>query len=182
MSQGPDKQSVLRERAQKLKARRVDAPQRELFERIVTIEVGRERFGLPLSRLREITRATPISPLPNLPACMLGICALRGELLSVLDLAELRGSGRTGSSPFFALVESRERMVALTFNALLEMRDVFRDDLVGGVPAAELARAFARAITHDGVNLLDVDRLLASELVLVGRHERRSGTAEEQTP
>jgi len=178
MSQLSTKQAILRERAQKLAARQHGQAQRALYERAVIIEIGRERYGLPLAQVREITRATPISPLPHLPACMLGICAVRGELVSVLDLAELRGHGRIGSSPFFALAESAGRVIALTFNALLEMRDVFQDELVAGLPAAELARSFTRAVTHDSVNLLDLDQLLSSELVLVGQTNARS----EHTP
>jgi purine-binding chemotaxis protein CheW len=179
MSPPVDKQSILRERAHQLLARRNDMAGRELYERVVVVEVGRERFGLPLSRLREIVRATPISRLPDLPACMLGICAVRGELVSVVDLAELHGSGRVGSSPFLALMANARRTVGLTFNALLEMRDVFRDELITGLPEAELARACTRAVTRDGISLLDVDGLLSSELVLVGKH---GGTQRGRTP
>jgi chemotaxis signal transduction protein len=107
---------------------------------------------------------------------MLGVAAVRGELVSVVDLAELRGAGRTGSSAFFALVESSGRAIALTFNVLLETRDVFQDELVSGLPALELTRAFARAVTRDGVSLLDVDALLSSELVLVGQSTRPERT------
>jgi len=179
MSPPVDKQSILRERAHQLLARRTDLVERELYERVVVVEVGRERLGLPLSRLREIVRATPISRLPDLPACMLGICAVRGEVVSVVDLAELQGSGRVGSSPFLALVASAGRTIGLTFNALLEMRDVFGDELVTGLPEAELARACTRAVTRDGVSLLDIDGLLSSELVLAGQH---GGTQWGRTP
>lgn len=172
MSVDPHKQALLEERARKLAARGVNSARRELFDEVAVIEVGRERYGLSLAHLREISRATPIAPLPSLPSFMLGVTAVRGELVSVVDVAELRGSGRTGNSAFYALVEVAGRSIALCFNTLVGIRGVFADEIAPELLTPEFVASYTRAITRDFVRLLDIPRFLDSERLCV----RRSGT------
>jgi chemotaxis signal transduction protein len=143
-----------------------------VYERVALVEAGGERYALAVAHVREIVRATPIAPLPDLPAFMLGICAVRGELVSVVELAELRGHGRTGESELLAIIEVSGRVVGLLFTSLLGLRDIFEDELA--LADEGLTPAFIRAITKDGTSLLALDRLLASESLLVGRREHRS--------
>jgi CheB methylesterase/CheW-like domain len=103
MSLDPQKQALLDERARKLATRETNAAPRELFDRVTLVEVGREVYGLSLGHLREIARATPIAALPGLPSFILGVTAIRGELVSVVDLAELtRWSKPPGAASPFA--------------------------------------------------------------------------------
>lgn len=174
MSLDSSKQNILRERAQKLAARGVGTAPRAVYERVALVEAGGERYALAVAHVREIVRATPIAPLPDLPAFMLGVCAVRGELVSVVDLAELRGHGRTGESELLAIIEVSGRVVGLLFTSLLGLRDIFEDELVRALTEEDLTPAFIRAITKDGTSLLALDQLLASESLLVGRRERKS--------
>ena len=100
---------------------------------------------------------------------MLGVSAVRGELVSVIDLAELRGAGRTGTSAFYALVEHSGRSLALCFNNLLGIRSVFADEIAADLLTPEFVASFTRAVTRDFVRLIDVPRLLQSERLTVGR-------------
>lgn len=181
MSHDSAKLNVLKERARRLSARGTDSVSRTLYERIVLVEAGRERYGLSVSRLREIAHKTPITPLPGLPHFMPGVAAVRGELVSVVDLAELRGRGRTGDSAFLAIVEVEQRIIALSFSELLQLRDVFEDELVGGLGSGDLSQAFIRAVTNDGTSLLDLEQLLRSERLIVG-NIARVGAPGEKAP
>ena len=178
MSEDSAKLSILRERAKKLAARGAASISRTLYERVVVVEAGHERYGLPVSRLREIAHKTRVTPLPGLPHFMPGVAAVRGELVSVVDLAELRGKGRTGDSAFLAIVEVERRVLALSFSELLQMRDVFEDELVDGLGNGDRSRAFTRAVTSDGTSLLDLDQLLQSNSLIVGGNGRAMGSGE----
>jgi purine-binding chemotaxis protein CheW len=169
MSHDPQKQALLDERARKLATRQTLAAPRELLERVTVIEAGGESYGLALGQLREIARATPIAPLPGLPSFMLGVTAIRGELVSVIDLAELRGSGRTGNSAFYAVIEDSGRCLALCFSSVLGIRSVFADEIATDLLTHEFVENFTRAVTRDYVRLLDIDRLLHSERLIVGQ-------------
>jgi purine-binding chemotaxis protein CheW len=175
-----DKQAILKARAEALAARGTQTVTRNVYERIVLIEAGSERYGLPLTQLREIALATSVTPLPGLPDFMPGVSAVRGEILSVVDLAELRGHGRTGNATYFAVVEVSGRALALWFRNLLQMRDVYEDELID--LGDELARTFVRAVTRDRTHILDVPRLLASERMLVGKRTSQARAARESAP
>lgn len=177
-----EKQAILRARAQTLAARGSEAVTRRLYERIVLIEAGSERYGLPLSQLREIALATKVTALPGLPDFMPGVSAVRGEIVSVVDLAELRGDGRTGNAIYFAVVEVSGRVLALWFSQLQQMRDVFEDELIEGFLGDDLTQSFICAVTQDGTRILDLNRLVASERILVGQRKSQGGTLEEQVP
>jgi purine-binding chemotaxis protein CheW len=182
MTLDPQKQALLDERARKLAMRETNAAPREIFDRVTLVEVGREVYGLSLGHLREIARATPIAALPGLPSFILGVTAIRGELVSVVDLAELRGSGRTGSSAFYALVEAPGRSLALCFNSVLGIRTIFADEIAGDLLAGENGGDFTHAVTRDFVRLLDIERLLHSNRLIVGQPVAPAAAAGTENP
>lgn len=175
-----DKQAILRARAEALATRGAQTVTRRVYERIVLIEAGSERYGLPLLQLREIALATSVTPLPGMPDFMPGVSAVRGEIVPVVDLAELRGHGRTGDATYFAVVEVSGRALALWFRNLLQMRDVFEDELID--LGDELAQTFVRAVTQDRTSILDLPRLVASERMLVGTRTAPGRVPRENGP
>ncbi|WP_170291868.1 chemotaxis protein CheW [Heliobacterium mobile] len=53
---------------------------------IVTFSLGRESYGIPIERVREIIRPTPITLIPHTPPYVLGLLNLRGNVIPVIDL------------------------------------------------------------------------------------------------
>jgi len=45
-----------------------------------------ERYGIELTRIREILSSPPLTPVPRAPRDVLGICSVRGLVVTVLDL------------------------------------------------------------------------------------------------
>jgi purine-binding chemotaxis protein CheW len=52
----------------------------------LTFLLGRECYGLPVLRVREIIRPVEITPVPQMPAYVKGVINLRGKLVPVMDL------------------------------------------------------------------------------------------------
>lgn len=167
MSENPA--NVLKERARKLAARGTEGKVRVTHDRVVLVEAGGVRYGLPLRLLRTVTRAPGVALLPHVPGHIAGLCALGGELVTVVDLAELRGTGRVGSPMLIAVVEVEKRVVGLLFDSLLSMLDIFADELVEGLGTEDLRRSFLRGLTQDGTHLLDMEHLLLGDHLLVGQ-------------
>lgn len=53
---------------------------------ILLVEVGRQRYGLRSSSVKEVLRCTTIVPLPRAPAIVEGLVDIRGSVTPVLDL------------------------------------------------------------------------------------------------
>lgn len=76
------------------RARRLARPGRKqagTLLQILHLQLGAERFALPLSDLQEVRPAQHCTPLPLADAVLSGIYPWRGQMVSVLDLAILLG-------------------------------------------------------------------------------------------
>lgn len=56
-----------------------------LVEFLVIVMAG-ELYGIPLTRVREILSVPPLTEVPRAPRAVIGICSVRGTLVTVLDL------------------------------------------------------------------------------------------------
>ena len=57
----------------------------------VQFNLGEEEYAVLATRVQEIVRGTLITPIPNMPQFVRGICNLRGKIVPVLDLKERFG-------------------------------------------------------------------------------------------
>ncbi len=177
MSEADRNRAILRARAAKLRERGMDVQARRLHARVVVVEAGREAYGLPVEHLREIVPASPITALPNMPAFLLGLAGVRGELVSVIDLAELHGRGQTGASSYFAVLEAAGRLVALRIETVVGFRDVYEDEVVAGLTRTDESGEETHRTTRDHLSLVDVGPLLAgSRLRVAGARGGAGGT------
>jgi len=60
----------------------VDGPPLE----VLVFEIGGQRYGLPVCDVRELQRATALTPLPRAPGIVEGVVNLRGTIVPVLDV------------------------------------------------------------------------------------------------
>lgn len=58
-----------------------------LEEQWITVRVGNFLFGLNITEIREIVRLRHITPIPNTPDFIEGLTNLRGQIVTVIDLA-----------------------------------------------------------------------------------------------
>jgi len=56
-------------------------------DKYLTVSLGEARFGIPVSRVKEIIECDAITPLPMAPAAVRGTINLRGRVVPVVDLA-----------------------------------------------------------------------------------------------
>jgi chemotaxis signal transduction protein len=137
----------------------------------VVFRLGSRRMAIPLSAVSEIARPPKVTRLPHVPAWVLGIANLRGDIVSMLDL-EGFFSGQAGKA------SHEQRMLALR-PAGDEVRTAVLVDSVDGIHAFEDARIarvtrgydaevapYARGLYQledDLVVVIDADRLLQSK-------------------
>jgi purine-binding chemotaxis protein CheW len=62
---------------------------------LVCFRVGKETYGVDIFVVREIVKAQEITSVPGASDYVLGIINLRGKIISVVDLAQRLGLGRS---------------------------------------------------------------------------------------
>ena len=63
--------------------------------RYLTFRLGAGRYGIPLLRIREIVQLPEVTPVPGTPDALLGVINLRGNAVTIIDLAAQLGLAAT---------------------------------------------------------------------------------------
>jgi purine-binding chemotaxis protein CheW len=124
---------------------------------ILIFELGGQRYGLPVSAIREIVGAVLPMPLPGAPAVVEGVINLRGSVVPVLDLRQWF------HQPAKPLEPSDHFVIARVADRLMALRVDHATDL------ARLAPADVEDLQGIGSSGQYVDRVakLPDDLVLI---------------
>jgi purine-binding chemotaxis protein CheW len=130
----------------------------------VTFRAGRQRYALPIGRVREIQKIVAFADVPDESAMVIGMVDIRGEIVPVVDVRSLLGlpvQPYTLETPM-VVVSSASGPVALIVDAVDAVAEITADG-AGTVP--EMHSLAPRVlgvhrIAEELVFLLDIDRLL----------------------
>ena len=130
-------------------------------ERLLVFRVGPERFALRLASVDEVIDAPPVQALPDSASGVLGITALRGELMSIFDPRPLLHVG--GQVHGAALLFVRDgRRIGLAIDDVYDAITVEPDELMPA-PGADASDGILAGVVRRGTELvavLDADALL----------------------
>ncbi|MBI4495180.1 MAG: chemotaxis protein CheW [Chloroflexi bacterium] len=152
-------QRTLRERARQYARLAQQVEDGEKTEALL-FRLGDETCAVELRLLRKVQLAKGLTPVPCTPAYVAGILNVRGEVVTVLDLANTLGLGsarRSADSARVLLVELPGVRVGLLVDEVLGHRLIALDKL----DRAFSGRDFARGIAEAKIVLLDLEHLLA---------------------
>lgn len=137
-------------------------------ERYLVFALAGTTYGVPLTHVREVGRLPPVTMLPNAPPWLLGAANLRGEILSVVDLAAFLelGQMRLPAEAFLLACRTGGMEVGLVVESVRDIRELPEAAIrpnVGSVPG-RAARYLAGVHTGDGAPtlILDLPRLFQS--------------------
>jgi purine-binding chemotaxis protein CheW len=151
---------------------------------LVGFEVGDVAYAVPIHAVREIVNPLPLTPLPQVPAAVVGVGDHRGEVLPVIDLRLRFGLPRLPDPrrAKWILVNVEGRTVGLVVD---RVTDVFG---TGGAPLkpppalgdGDDARGISGVATHEGVLTFVLDLSRFADLVAPLRGTPLLGRGEEQ--
>jgi purine-binding chemotaxis protein CheW len=166
-------QEILELRARMLARAPTDAAPGDTV-RLLVLEVGPERYGVELDRVREVSLTAVPSPVAGAPPEWAGLVNLRGHLHWVLDLRTYLGlePGQAEGDRSVVLATSGGQTVGLLSDALPALRLVPSADM-RPVPAGwdRPRKAILRSVTTDLVSVLDLDALLLDDPDVDARRE-----------
>lgn len=164
-------QAILRRRAEELAAPPTSEAQGANVLEILEFTLGKERYAFASSCVREVFPLTEITPLPGLPAHVLGVVNVRGRILSVMDIRRLLDFGNVGLTNLNKAIILHHGDMELAVLAD-EVTGVYAIDVDEGqrtLPTLSTSQeAYLYGVTTDRVVVLDAEKLLASKDLLVG--------------
>ncbi len=155
------KEEVLDLRARALAAIPAKQERRKLLAHVVVMSVGQERYAIAAQVVKLVLRPPPITPLPGLPRWIRGIVQVRGELMSVVDLARwFRVGAHTSEASHLVVLEGPRGLLGLLVDSVDDLRAIYEDEIARDLRDGSVGSD--RGISHttrDLVALIDPARL-----------------------
>lgn len=167
---GETSREILRGRARAL-ARKPEAAQ-DPNANLPMIEfvLSGERYGVEPRFVREVYPLRDFTPLPGLPAFVLGIVNVRGEILSVVNLKKFFDLPEKGLGQLNKLIilHNEQMEFGILADEILGIRAIPRGALQAAPPTVSgIGAAYLRGVTGDGLIALDGEKLLGDEKLIV---------------
>ncbi len=137
---------------------------------LVNFRLRDEEFGMDIGLVKEITKVTDITHIPEAPSFVYGVTNLRGQVIAVIDLARQFGLApqtELGETARIVVIEIKGQTVGMLVDEVPEVLKIADENIE---PAPELIQTEARKDYIKGVGkldnrliiLLDLEKLLAS--------------------
>jgi purine-binding chemotaxis protein CheW len=166
-----EKRKILHARARLLAAQGPSEPASpELHLEVVEFVLGHERYGIESCHIREIHPLSEFTPLPCTPAFVLGLVNVRGQILSIIDIKKLFDLPEKGLTDLnkVIVVHANHMEVGILADAIVGVRSVQLEELQPALPTLTGIRAeYLKGITKDPMVVLDVEKILSDEKILV---------------
>jgi purine-binding chemotaxis protein CheW len=166
-----EKQKLLRARARLLAAGgKAEATSSHLPLEVVEFVLGLEHYGIESHHIREIHPLSEFTPLPCTPAFVLGLVNVRGQILSVINLKRLFDLPETGLADRkkIIIVHADHTELGILADAIVGLRSITREELQPALPTLTGLRGeYLKGITKDPLAVLDVEKILSDEKILV---------------
>ncbi len=133
----------------------------------VVFGIKGERYGIDISRVREVVELSDVMPVPETPEYILGVTNLRGEVIPVVDLALRLGLGRScmNENSKLVVVEGKDYKAALLVDGLPDVLHPKPEEVSQQLrslnPKIDTELIWG-AIEGEYVLVIDIDRLFSA--------------------
>ena len=135
----------------------------ELLRELLTFELDNSPYAIPVERVREIIRPREATPMPRVPDCVVGVIAMRGEIVQIVDLRMRLGlalSPPTRRSRIIVLHGDDDRVTGVLVDAVREVLRAPEDD-VSAVTANQSGAVMELCRTgSEFISIIDLDQVL----------------------
>lgn len=163
-----DKEKILKERAKKLSLQSAEK-MNEPFLEVVEFTLGSERHAIEARYIQEVYPLKKLVELPSVPSHVLGLINVRRKIYTVFDLRVFFNLPiEISDSAKVILLEYQGIEFAVFADRVLGASIVKFSDLQPALPTMTGLRLdFLKGITLDGLVILDGQRLLTSQKIVV---------------
>ena len=136
----------------------------ELIRELLSFRLDDSPYAIPVERVREIVRLRDVTRVPKVPEWVLGVVALRGEVVQVVDLRMRLGlptNEFTRRSRIIVLHGDDDRITGVLVDAVDQVLRVSEEAFRLASSTSDLA-AVTELCLRDGdfISVVDLDRVL----------------------
>jgi chemotaxis signal transduction protein len=135
----------------------------DLMRELLVIGLNDSPYAIAVERVREIVRMRSLTRVPRAPEWLLGVLALRGEVVEVVDLRPLLGIESTQpdrSSRIIVLHGDAERVTGVLVDSVSDVYRVSEEQILTAEELELSAVVEMCQRGNDFISILDIDRVL----------------------
>jgi purine-binding chemotaxis protein CheW len=147
--------------------------------RFCMISASGDFFAVDIRDIQEVFELETMTPVPGMPASLVGIANLRGTIVPLVDLRAILGLSLVVSPKYVVVVRHRGHHIGIVIDEVPETRSIDPNDLI--VPSVQ-ANPFFGSFIKIGSRLcgaLEISRLVASVEGSINDMRPREGTGNE---
>jgi purine-binding chemotaxis protein CheW len=134
--------------------------------RVCLIAIGGELFAIDLRHVREVFELESITPIPGMPASLVGVANLRGTIIPLADLRPSLGMLPAATPKFAVVVRQGNQQIGILIDEVPEIRTIHPDDILTasaeGVIDGRPILSCLLKVEDRMSGMVEVSRLLAS--------------------
>lgn len=92
--------------------------------------MGGELFAIDLRHVREVFEIESVTPVPGMPASLVGVANLRGTVIPLADLRPALGMSAAVTPKYAVVVRHNNQQVGVLIDEVPEIRTVHPDDML----------------------------------------------------
>ena len=165
-----EKKRLLKERARALAEGSAEEEDETQYVDILEFLLAHERYAIELTHIQEVCQLSELTPVPGTPSFVLGVINVRSRILSIIDLKkffDLPEKGITNLNKVIIL-SSLEMEFGILADSILGARSILAKSIQESLPTLTGIRTeFLKGVTGDRVVVLDGEKILSEEKILV---------------
>ncbi|HXV69239.1 MAG TPA: chemotaxis protein CheW [Nitrospira sp.] len=133
--------------------------------RVCLITLGGESFAIQLAHVREVFKLELVTPVPGMPASLVGVANLRGTIVPIADLRPSLEVSMVSTPKYVVVVQQGVRQMGILIDGVPEIRTVYPDALLTDTTSGTARRPFLSGLLNIENRLsviLEVSGVLAS--------------------
>jgi purine-binding chemotaxis protein CheW len=143
------------------------SPARVAGGKFLTFFLAKEEYGFEILKVHEIITLLPVTPVPRMPAHLLGVINLRGKIIPVVDLRLKLGLPPLKDQTCIIIVRAHNIEVGVSVDRVSEVANISEKDIeevpsFGEGATGQDLLGIAKSAGHVRL-LLDIDKVLAPD-------------------
>jgi len=98
--------------------------------RVCLIMIGGELFAIDLRQVREVFELESVTPVPGMPASLVGVANLRGTIVPLADLRQSLGAALSTTPRYAIVVRHEAHLIGLLIDEVPEIRAIYPEDML----------------------------------------------------
>jgi len=137
---------------------------------IITFTLAAETYGIESAFIREVYPLKDFTPLPGVPAYILGIINVRGQILPVIDLKKLFNLAEHGLGELnkVIILHNEQMEFGILADVVQGMQTVAFDDILTTPPTVTgIGEKYLKGVTKEHIVVLDAESILNDKKIII---------------